>query len=202
MEKDQSVWRRKFRAAERAAPGARPRAFFLTDAVRTPNPISVVQELPPGWGVIYRHFGDVDRRDMAFKLARLSCRRRLLFLIAADPELAFETGAAGVHWPEAMASESRKWRYKFALMTASAHSRRALAVLENLPIDVALVSSVFPSNSASAGPPLGPVRFRKLIKSHHIQTVALGGVSALRVAQLDGQCGFASIEGLSKAFGP
>src|SRR5690349_16348011 len=77
-----------------------PRVWFMTDPRRTPHLERTIAALPRGWGVIYRHFGAADRLAVATRLACL-CKGRLVFLVAADPELARTVRADGVHWPEA-----------------------------------------------------------------------------------------------------
>lgn len=202
----QSRNQRKLRAAARQAsaifPTHLPPVFFLTDPDRTPDPASIAAHLPAGWGVIYRHFGSEARHRQARTLARICRHRGLTLLIAADPALAMAVGADGVHWPEAKAGEARKWAGQFTLMTASAHSRAGLARLAHLPVDAALRSTVFPSASASAGPAIGPTRFRNAARQADLPVYALGGVSADTAARVSGVSGLAAIEGMAAAFGP
>lgn len=200
----QSRKQRKLRAAARQAgailPEHLPPLFFLTDPDRTPEPASIAAGLPSGWGVIYRHFGDEARHGKARDLARICHRRRLVLLIAADPALAMAVGADGVHWPEVKAGKARQWAGQFKLMTASAHSRAGLARLAYLPVDAALRSTVFPSASASAGPAIGPTRFRAAARQADLPVYALGGVSPQTAARVSGVSGLAAIEGVAVAF--
>lgn len=198
-EKAQSCARRKAaRAARQAArhlPPELPPAWFLTDPGRTPDPDTVAAGLPLGWGVIYRHFGAADRREMAAELADLCHRRGLVLLIGADPALARDAGADGVHWPGRMAGEARRWEGQFRLQTASAHGRRELARLDGLPIDAALVSVVFPSNSASAGRAMGAMRLRRLSAVAGLPVYGLGGVNPDNARRISGFAGLAAVEG-------
>jgi thiamine-phosphate pyrophosphorylase len=90
-------------AARRAKPArvrdgrVLPRAFFVTDPVRTPDPLATVNRLPRGMGVIWRHFGESTRLATGLALARACRRRGLVLLVANDPTLANRIGAAGVH---------------------------------------------------------------------------------------------------------
>lgn len=113
------------------------------------------------------------------------CRERgLVLLIAGDPELARQVEAAGVHWPEALLVEARRWRGAFALQTASAHSRWAIWRAAQAGMDAALVSTVFASGSPSAGPPMGAARFRALTRAAGIPLYGLGGVSHTTASQI------------------
>ena len=145
--------------------------------------------------MIYRHFGAADRHSVAGQLADVCSDRGLCFLVAADSELALATGADGVHWPEARLSESLQHLGKFALQTASAHSPQAIRAAYKAGLDAALVSTVFPSNSPSASPPLGPTRFRCWTKAAPMPTYALGGVNTANAGCVADFAGIAAIEG-------
>lgn len=168
-----------------------PGAFFLTDPGRVPDPVAVIASLPPGTGVIYRHFGADDRVKTATRLRAATHHRHLPLLIANDPQLACQTGADGVHWPETQAHKARQWQGRFLFQTQSAHSRSALfsAVCEGI-----LYSAVFPSNSPSAGSPIGATRFRALIKGTKKQVYALGGINGGTAGAVSPFAGLAAID--------
>jgi len=204
--KRQSSPKRKLLAAARAAsahlPHEIPPVLFLTDPARTPDPVRIAKSLPPGWGVIYRHFGAPDAGMIAADLAHVCRTRKLRLLISADPVLAMAVGAAGVHWPHARLAASRKWRGAFPLITASAHSPAELRAIAHYPIDAALVSAVFPSNSPSAGKPLGPLKLRQITRSAPCPVFALGGVMARNANRVAPFAGIAAVESLARAFDP
>jgi thiamine-phosphate pyrophosphorylase len=179
----QAEARRKLVAAARtskpafARNGRRlPPAFFLTDPKRTRHPVAIAERLPPGWGVIYRHFGAKDRFKVGAQLARVCRRRRLILLVSADPELARAIHADGIHWPEARLRRLRA-KHPGWIETASAHSRAALVRTDLACVDAALLSSVFPSKSPSAPPAIGPRRFASRAASARLPVYALGGIS-------------------------
>ena len=190
-------WRVAIRRIESHFPQRLPPLLFLTDPKRTPDPASVATQLPTGSGIVYRHFGAEDRVSVAARLADLARRRGLKLLIAADPKLAAEVGAHGVHWPEARLQDASKWRGRFQVQTASAHSRLAITRAERIGVDAALVSTVFPSSSPSAGPPMGAESFIELCRQSPLPLYALGGVNSDNAASVAGFGGLAAIEGLS-----
>ncbi len=196
----QSRARRKLVAAARRSacilPPALPPAFFVTDPGRTPDPETIANGLPPGFGVVYRHFGAAEKLDVARRLAAVCRVRGLAFLVAADPELAAAVMADGVHWPFRLAHQVRRWRSRFAVQTASAHSGRELRACRTLPVDAVIVSTVFSSNSASAGAPLGALRFRLLAAEAENPVYALGGITAETAGRIAGSAGFAAVEGM------
>ena len=195
--KHQAAFARKWRAAirdvEQHFPAYLPPLMFLTDPQRIKDPISAVAHLPAGAGVIYRHFGAEDRTDVAGALSEICQFERRPLLIAADPILALSMGADGVHWPEARLSDARHWRGHFRLQTASAHSARAIRRAAISGMDAALVSSVFPSNSPSAGTPLNRTRFRMLARQATLPVYGLGGVDSHNAGQISGRAGISGV---------
>jgi len=198
--KHQAAFARKWRAAIRQVEShvspVLPSVFFLTDPDRVRDPLVVAATLPASSGVIYRHFGSNDRVHVARQLRDICKRRDLPLLIAADPKLAQDVGAQGVHWPEAQILEARKWRGSFTLQTASAHSPRALRRAQQCDIDALLYSTVFQSQSPSAGRPVGPLRLRRLARDTTRPIYALGGVNAQNSQRVAEFAGLAAIEGL------
>lgn len=151
--------------------------------------------------MLYRHFGAADRLAVATRLAKIARARHLTLLIAADPLLAMEVGAGGIHWPFAMRRQARKWQGRFRLMTVSAHGGAELRRVSPDVFDAALVSAVFPSKSPSAGKPVGPGTLRTLARVSDLPIYALGGVTANTAQQISRTAGLASIEGISDVFG-
>lgn len=192
----------RYDAPRRSASPLPPR-FALTDPVRTPDPIAFARAQAPGTGLIYRHFGAKDRRKIAARLAKIAAGEGLVLLISADPELALSTHCAGLHWPEKRLAEAARWRltHPHALFTASAHSGRALHKAAAAGADAALLSPVFPSESPSAGRPLGAWRAAGLAREADLPVYALGGVDQAKEKRL-AALGFAGIAGISGLAGP
>jgi thiamine-phosphate pyrophosphorylase len=202
-----AIRRKLMDAARRATPSfgrngrALPRAWFMTDPKRTPRPERIVENLPPGFGVIYRHYGSKDRFEVGARLAVICRRRRLTLLVSADPGLARRIRANGVHWPEARLKGARVRRPRW-VETMSAHSRCAIAKARSLGIDAAIVSAVFASPSPSAGAPMGPLRFREIARSAGLPVYALGGVNHRNAARaMAHAAGWASVEAVISGWG-
>ena len=187
-------------ARERAL--ALPRLFAFTDPARTPDPLGLAARLPAGTGLILRHFGRDELKALAEPLARMARRQGFALFIAADPVLALEVEADGVHWPQRRLTELRRWRLKAPrlLVTASAHSPAALRRAAKLA-DAVFLSPVFPSNSASAGAPLGTIRASAMARQVSVPVLALGGVALddLAALQARGFHGAGAVEAFSDA---
>ena len=165
-----------------------PAMLILTDPQRTPNPLALAECLPKGAGLVYRPFGAADALQTAASLVRIARRRGLTLLVGADAHLALACGADGVHLPERQMDEVQPLRARWpkALITCAAHSRRALHHAATTGADAALLSSVFPSLSPSAGRPMGPVRMAQLVRGLKLSVYALGGVDSRTARQLFG----------------
>lgn len=184
--------RRLNRAA--GSPNA-PALLFFTDPARTPDPLAVARKLPRGAGLVYRHFGAPERARMARALARLCRSRGLVFLVAADPELAGRVGADGVHWPERRLPARREPGHG-RVATAAAHWPEALARAAAYGADAAVLSPVFPTESTSSRAPMGLFKASQLARAASLPVLALGGVNARNARLLAGR-GFAGIVAVS-----
>lgn len=165
-----------------------PRLLAFTDPARTPDPCALAEQLPRGAGLVYRAFGDRDASATAARLARIAARRGLTLFIGADARLAQAASARGVHLPERSAARSgevRRLRARF-LVTAAAHNLPAIRRARQAGAQAVVVSPVFPSRSASAGRPLGILRFARLVRQARLPVYALGGVSVETARRLRG----------------
>ena len=152
--------------------------------------------------MIYRTFGAADAVTIGLALRRVTRRRGVLLLAGADPALARSIGADGVHLPERLAHRAAgiRGRNPRWIVTAAAHGRTAVLAAERGGAQAVLLSPVFHSASASAGWPLGPVRFAALTRGSRLPVYALGGINARTAARLrgSGAIGVAAVEALGK----
>lgn len=180
---------------------ALPNLLFFTDPRRVASPEAVVERLPRGAGVVFRAFGGADAVARGGRLRAIADARGLTLLVGADPELAAAIRADGLHMPERLASEipTLRDRYGRYLITVAAHGLAAVRAAERARADAAIVSPVFPSNSPSAGRPLGLEGLTALVEATDLPLYALGGVRADTVLQLAGSgvAGIAAVEALA-----
>ena len=121
-----------------------PSLFFVTDPVRTPDPAAIAARLPRGCGIIYRGFGAKDAPATAKALQAIARRRGLTLLIGAGHPYLPDVG---VHLPERMATQARRFKRPGRLVTAAAHDAAAIRRARLAGCDAVLVSPVFPSRS-------------------------------------------------------
>ena len=134
-----------------------PALILMTDQTRVPDPVAAARALPRGSAVILRHTEAKARAVLARALIGIAQARGLILLIAADPALAAEIGAHGLHLPEARAREAAHWRALKPswIITAAAHSARALSAARIAGAAAALLAPVFATSSHPDRAPLG-----------------------------------------------
>ncbi|WP_310000668.1 thiamine phosphate synthase [Caulobacter segnis] len=178
-----------------------PNLLFFTDPARVADPEAVAERLPRGAGIVFRAFAAADAVDQGRRLRAIANARGLLLLAGAHPGLAEGIGADGLHMPERLAGEIPKLRAEHGryLITVAAHDLAAVQAAEKAGADAVIGSPVFPSNSPSAGRPLGVEGLKALVSATALPVYALGGVRADTVAQLTGSgvVGIAAVEALS-----
>lgn len=135
--------------------------------------------LPRGSMVVVRGRDSKKRMALAEKLYGIAP-----LLIADDPMLAAQLGAAGLHLPERRMKEAVHWRARFPhwIITASAHSLRALMGAGHL--DAVFLSPVFATTSHAGAKPLTPVRAAFIAAQAPVPAYALGGITPRNAALL------------------
>ncbi|MFN3859327.1 MAG: thiamine phosphate synthase [Caulobacter sp.] len=183
---------------EKPRGGDLPRLWFFTDPARIADPLAIARRLPAGAGIVFRAFGAPEAVDQGRALAAIAASRDLVLLAGADADLALAIGAAGVHLPQRLADQAQPlraahpgWRITAAAHDAAAIDRAAAAGAEAL-----FVSPVFASASPSAGTPLGPDAFARLVALSPVPVMALGGVTPTTAPLLadTGAAGLAAVE--------
>jgi thiamine-phosphate pyrophosphorylase len=172
--------------------------LFFTEPVRTPEPEAVAERLPAGAGIVYRPFEASDAIARGLRLAKIARDRGLVLLAGADPVLAKTIEADGLHLPQRLVetaptlrSTHPAWR-----LTVAAHDLAAVHRAVRCGAEAVVVSPVFPSNSPSAGTPLGVAGVGEIAGESPLPVYALGGVNAKTAGTLIGAgvYGLAAIE--------
>ncbi|EME70495.1 thiamine monophosphate synthase [Paramagnetospirillum caucaseum] len=184
-----------------------PRLLLVTDDIRLPDPLAAMARLPPGAGVILRHYAGERRAGLARDVARLARRRRLVLVVAGDWRLAARLGADGLHLPEGLARHgllagALGWvRRRRRLLLVACHGMAALARARILDADAALLSPVFPTRSHPGAATIGPLRFGLWVRRAGLPVIALGGMSRRRLRRLPrgAAAGMAAIGSLTKS---
>ncbi|MFZ2468835.1 MAG: thiamine phosphate synthase [Parvibaculum sedimenti] len=167
----------------RPKPGKRklPTLILMTDATRAPDPAEALACAPKGAAVIYRAYGLSPIYADLVRLGRMARRKGVRLLIAGN----LQAVADGAHFPEYIIRQSTERRFAGRarpgfLVTAAAHSERAVIAAARAGADAVLISPVFATRSHPGAKPLGPVRFARLAVMAHVRGLAvyaLGGMT-------------------------
>ena len=135
---------------------------------------ALARGLGRGTALVYRAFRAPDAEAVARRLLKMARRQGFRLLIGADYRLAGRIGAHGVHLPERLAHLAPGLRRRGFLVTAAAHSARALRAKG---LDALVLSAIFPSASPSAGRPVGALKAAQMVRISASPVYALGGVN-------------------------
>jgi 8-oxo-dGTP diphosphatase len=137
---------------------------------------------------------DLARRDFARKLVHLGEQAEAIVVLNAEPELALELGAQGVHLP-AWRLMALAERPALTWVGASCHNRAELEKAAALGLDYALLGAVMPTPTHPGESPLGWEVFTRLAAELPLPVLALGGVSfsEMEMARNAGAHGIAAI---------
>ncbi|MBL8645261.1 MAG: thiamine phosphate synthase [Rhodospirillaceae bacterium] len=131
------------------------------------------------------------RRALTARLRGLCRAHRVALLVAGDWRAAVVFNCDGVHLPEVTLNHVtpglRLWRRsKGIIVTAAAHSARALRCARAQHIDAVLLSPVLPTASHPDRLALGRVRYAMMARTARVPVVALGGITRTTVRALNG----------------
>lgn len=177
-----------------------PPFVFVTDERRTPDPKQFITQLPPGSGVLFRHYTCPKRNELALSLRSICDVLSLSLIIADDLQLAIDVKADGLHLPEyRLKSPSYnifKWRRtNNVFLTAATHSSQTTLRALRLQVDAVFLSPIFRSLSHPEVRPLGLMRFMRICNTTNIPIYALGGITDQSAKRLpsSGAVGVAAI---------
>lgn len=167
-----------------------PRIWLISDQRNDARLERVLERLPRGSGLIFRHYHlPPDERRARFEtLKRIARRRGHRIVLSGNARQARAWGADGIYG----AAPARAGPM---LRLFTVHSRQKLAAAQRKNADAVLISPVFATRSHPGGSTLGPLRWRQLARQATTQAIALGGMTARR-ARAIGAGAWAAIDGL------
>jgi len=174
----------------------------MTDENRGGDPLEMIRRLPKNSVLIFRHYSDPAREQLARQVVR-ACRTAGAYcLVAGDISLARKSKSDGVHFPEHQLRRLpvRRFMPPRWITTGAAHNHRNVRRVEALGLDAALLSPIFASKSHPGVRALGIWNFAVISRRVGVPVIALGGVSTdrLRRLRLAGASGVAGISLFSR----
>ena len=149
-------------------------------------------KIPKKSAILLRSYETKKRKKIAKQLLNFCKMKKIKLLIGSDIKLAEDINADGIHFPEYMVKKNKiNWTYiknvksnKKWIITTAVHNIQSLKKAEELNIDAALLSPVFPSKSHPNNKSLGLNKFLKIVKKTKLPIYALGGINIKNVKLL------------------
>lgn len=169
----------------------------MSDPIRTPDTIRWAENLPDHCAIIYRYI-DFDP-NIARSLRNISQKKRQQLLLRSK---ALDANCDGLHFIRSTSLEAIQ---KFQVSNSKAIT--TLAALKHTqyphplpPVDGLLVSAIFPSQSPSAGDPIGVQTLRQKVERFAVPVYALGGINPKTAPELSdtGIAGIAAVGALTQ----
>jgi len=156
-----------------------PRQWLMTDERIGGRLFDAIGRLPPGGGIVFRHYGlaDAERRRL-FEQVRDAHRGMLL--LGGSGEQARAWGADGSHGRGP--GEGAR--------SAPVHSFADIRAAERAGAGLLFLSPVFATRSHPGAPALGLARFAWLARRTPLPVIALGGMNAARGRRLASFCAY------------
>lgn len=170
-----------------------PDIWLLSDARNDAVLEQVLAALPPGSGVVFRHYhlDNGARRARFAQVKAAADAKRHAVILSGDAALAMQWGAAGVYGPSA-----RLGPQGGLLRLATAHDAAEIAAANDARASGVFLSPVFPTHTHPGAPALGADEFHRLAGTSKVPVIALGGMNAVRAAALRWRR-WGAIDGLS-----
>ena len=113
-------------------------------------------------------------------------RDRVVFVVNGDPELATQTGADGVHLPEAAmpVSRARQVAGPGVLVGRSVHSMGAAQSAAAEGADYVVAGTVYPSPTHPGGQASGTAIIRDIVEVVGLPVIGIGGIDASNAARV------------------
>jgi thiamine-phosphate pyrophosphorylase len=160
-----------------------PTRWLMTDERLGEGLWDALRRLPPGSGVVFRHYRTppAERRRLFARVLRVARARGLMLVRAGAMPM---PGEMGVH--------ARRGR---GPVTWPAHDRREALTAVGAGAKVVFVSSLFATRSHPGASPLPRYRAAAIARGLPVMAIALGGMDARRFRKVR-ELGFAGYAGI------
>ena len=159
-----------------------PYVWLVSDARIDSAMEAVLDRLPRGSGLIFRHYHLPPNERLArFRTLRERSRRRGHLVVLSGPTVeARRWGAAGAYGRPALLATGPR-----ALRLVTVHSLRELAMARRA--DAVVLSPAFATESHPGARALGRLRFRLIAARAQVPVIARGGMDARRARAIGAQ---------------
>ena len=154
-----------------------PAIWLVSDERNDTELEAVLGRLPPGSGLVFRHYylEPAERRARFRELADKCRKSHHIAALSDDGETALEWGADAVYGPAA-----RLGNDPVLLRLATAHDESEIEAANRAKADAVFVSPIYATRSHADAEPLGADGFARLSALASMPAIALGGMTAAR----------------------
>ncbi|MEO1046136.1 MAG: thiamine phosphate synthase [Pseudomonadota bacterium] len=180
-----------------------PWLWLFTDARAQARLDGAITALPPGSGIVFRHYHlpEAERRALFTNLMQRHAAADRIWLWSGNARTAQALDADGVYAP-AHGPQAGPVALRRGLWLAAVHDLAELAMAARRGADAVFISPVYPTRSHPGAATLGPMRFAAIARLARCPVYALGGVTHANHARLARfSSGWGAIDGLSERGG-
>ena len=134
-----------------------------------------------------KELGDADLLEQLTEIAKACRARSARFVVNDRADLAWASGAAGVHLgqQDLPVREARRLLGKSAIIGLSTHSEPQFLAAQDEDIDYVAIGPIFVSPTKQSGPPpLGTELLSRLAPTSRAPVVAIGGINLANVTEV------------------
>lgn len=164
-----------------------PGIWLFSDERARAGLLALAAQLPPGSGIVLRHdrLSPSARWRLLRRLMRLGRSRGLTVLLAGTPATARRWGADGVHLRQRDARQANRAHRLGLIVTLPVHDAGEARRARRARADAVFVSPLHPTRSHPGAPALGLSAWLRISRLAGGQSIALGGMTAVRARQLN-----------------
>ena len=158
-----------------------PYVWFLTDSIKTKNPLDISRKLPFNSGIIIRSY-DIKNKEKIIKNI-INLKKRKVHTVLVSGRHKMHSNVDGAHLPSWLNSS---FFINKKLISMSAHGARDIRKSINIRADIIFISPIFHTTSHPEEKSLGVIKLGLMAKLFKKPIVALGGINNNNISRLKG----------------
>ncbi|MDG2001154.1 MAG: thiamine phosphate synthase [Alphaproteobacteria bacterium] len=158
-----------------------PYIWFLTDTVKTKNPLDISRKLPFNSGILIRSYNNKNKEKIIKNIINLKKRKVHTVLVSGRHKS--HSNIDGAHLPSWLNSS---FLINKKLISMSAHGAIDIRKSINIKADIIFISPIFHTTSHPEAKNLGVIKLGLMAKLFKKPVIALGGINNNNISRLKG----------------
>jgi thiamine-phosphate pyrophosphorylase len=158
-----------------------PYIWFLTDSIKTKNPLETSRKLPFNSGILIRSYNNKNKEKIIKNIINLKKRKVHTVLVSGRHKS--HSNIDGAHLPSWLNSSFLRNK---KLISMSAHGAIDIRKSINIKADVIFISPIFHTTSHPEEKNLGVIKLGLMAKLFKRPVIALGGINNNNISRLKG----------------